>query len=223
MKELGNGKSTSDMLFPELFKYAKGKDEEGKFTEEIILAPGLCAMFNKAFTEGAGIPDFWLKAYLVPFFKGKGSEGDVDNYRGVAICSTLYRIYAAALSKQLDVFSEKHGLRAVTQCGFWKCCGTILALMHAINNTCSSEFQGGKNKPMVSCFVDFREAFDSVPRALVWKRLRELGIHGNFLNDIMDLYRKTSFQVKVNGKVSEGFVMTVSGVRQRCPLSPIPF
>ncbi len=226
IKELGNGKSTSDMLFPELFKYAKGKDEEGKFTEEVILAPGLCAMFNKAFAEGAGIPDSWLKAYLVPIFKGKGSEGDVDNYRGVAICSTLYRIYAAALSKRLDVFSEKHGLRAVTQCGFRKRCGTIsaiFALMHAINNTCSSVVQGGKNKPMVSCFVDFRKAFDSVPRALVWKRLRELGIHGNFLNAIMDLYRKTSFQVKVNGKVSEGFVVTVSGVRQGCPLSPILF
>ena len=59
------------MLFPELFKYAKGKDEEGKFTEEVILAPGLCAMFNKAFAEGAGIPDSWLKAYLVPILKGK--------------------------------------------------------------------------------------------------------------------------------------------------------
>jgi hypothetical protein len=115
IKELGNGKATSDMLFPELFKYAKGKNEEGEFTEEVILAPGLCAMFNKAFAEGAGIPDSWLKAYLVPIFKGKGSEGDVDNYRGVAICSTLYRIYAAALSKRLDIFCEKHGLRAITQ------------------------------------------------------------------------------------------------------------
>ncbi len=47
--------------------------------------------------------------------------------------------------------------------------------------------------------------------------------HGNFVNEIMDIYRKTSFQVKVNGKVSEGFVVTVSGVRQGCPLSPILF
>jgi hypothetical protein len=113
------------MFFPELFKYAKGKNEEGKFTEEVILALTLCAMFNKAFAEGEGIPDSWLKAYLVPIFKGKGSEGDVDNYRGVAICSTLYRIYAAVLSKRLDVFSEKNGLREITQCGFRKRGGTI--------------------------------------------------------------------------------------------------
>jgi hypothetical protein len=76
---------------------------------------------------------------------------------------------------------------------------------------------------MVSCFVDFRKASDSVPRDLVWKRLRELGIHGNFLNAITDLYGKTSFQVKVNGQLSKGFVVTVSGVRQGFPLSPILF
>jgi hypothetical protein len=32
-------------------------NEEGKFTEEVILAPGLCALFNMAFAEGAGKPD----------------------------------------------------------------------------------------------------------------------------------------------------------------------
>ena len=52
---------------------------------------------------------------------------------------------------------------------------------------------------------------------------RELGKHGDFLIAIMNLYRKRSFQVKVNGKVSEGFVVTVSGVRQGSPLSPILF
>jgi hypothetical protein len=52
IKELGNGKSTSDMLFSELFKYAKEKNEKGEFTEEVILSSGLCAMVNKAFAEG---------------------------------------------------------------------------------------------------------------------------------------------------------------------------
>jgi hypothetical protein len=32
---------------------------------------------------------------------------------------------------------------------------------------------------------------------------------------------KTSFQVKVNDKVSKGFVVTVLGVSQGCPLSPL--
>jgi hypothetical protein len=76
---------------------------------------------------------------------------------------------------------------------------------------------------MVSCFVDFREAFDSVPRAEVWKRLRKLGIHGNIKIAIMDIFRKTSFQVKVDDKVCEGFVVTVSRVRQGCPLRPLLF
>jgi hypothetical protein len=62
IKELGNDKSTSDMPFLGLFKYAKGKDEKDEFTAEVLLAPCLCAMFNQAFDEGLGVPNSWPKA-----------------------------------------------------------------------------------------------------------------------------------------------------------------
>lgn len=39
----------------------------------------------------------------------------------------------------------------------------------------------------------------------------------------MDLYAHTAMQVKVNGKTSAGYIMTVSGVKQGCPISPLLF
>jgi hypothetical protein len=226
VKNISNSKSTSDTLFAELFKYSRMHDEEGKNNENLLLSGELCCMFNRVFYDGIGVPNSWLKAYLIPIYKGKGSDLDTDNYRGVAVCSTLYRIYAGILKNRLDDLCEKHGLRAITQCGFRKKTGTIsaiFALSHAIHKRCSSISQGGSSEALHVCFVDFKKAFDSVPRRLIWKRLQELGVRGKFLEAIIDLYRDTRFQVKVNGRISTGYVVTIAGVRQGCPLSPLLF
>ncbi len=68
-----------------------------------------------------------------------------------------------------------------------------------------------------------RGRFPLQPRRLIWKRLQELGVRGKFLEAIIDLYRDTRFQVKVNGRISTGYVVTIAGVRQGCPLSPLLF
>jgi hypothetical protein len=136
IRKVCNGKSTSDMMFMELFKNARGPKQKGGFSQEPLFAENLCKMFNRCFYDGEGVPNSWLKSYLIPIYKRKGSEFDTDNYRGVAVCSTLYRIYSGILNNRLDDFCEKHSLRGVTQRGFRKCNGTILeifALSHAIH------------------------------------------------------------------------------------------
>lgn len=40
---------------------------------------------------------------------------------------------------------------------------------------------------------------------------------------IKDLYSNTQMRVKVNGKTSVGYVITVSGIKQGCPVSPLLF
>jgi hypothetical protein len=199
-----NCKSTSDTLLAELFKYSRMQDEEGESTENLLLSGELCCMFNRDFYDGLGVPNSWLKAYLIPLYKGKGPDLDTDNYRGVAVCSTIYRIDAGILNNILDDLCEKHGLRTITQCGFQKKTGTIiaiLALSHAIHKRCSSMSQGGSNEALHVCFVDFKRTFDSVPRRLIWMRVQELGVRGKFLEEIIDLYRDTRFQEKVNGRM----------------------
>jgi hypothetical protein len=89
VKNISNSKSTSDTLFAELFKYSRMHDEEGKKDQNLLLSGELCCMFNRGFYDGIGVPNSWLKVYLIPIYKGKGSDLDTDNYRGVAVFYTI--------------------------------------------------------------------------------------------------------------------------------------
>jgi hypothetical protein len=61
--------------------------------------------------------------------------------------------------------------------------------------------------------IDGHILFDSVRRPKLWNRLQRLGIDGHILFACL--------QVKVNGKLSDRFVITVTGVKQGCPISPL--
>jgi hypothetical protein len=163
---------------------------------------------------------------LVPIYKRKGDAKAWDSYRGISILSTWYKILSRLLALRLEKYCERGKLRSVSQCGFRKFLRSTTAafvLYHSIVATCSSKEKGGRSGALFVCFIDFSKAFDSVSKNLLWSRLEQLGINGRMLNIIKELYKDTRFQVKVNSKISKGFVVTLSGVRQGCPLSPLLF
>jgi len=41
---------------------------------------------------------------------------------------------------------------------------------------------------MYYCFVDFRKAFDTVPRDLLWQVLAKMGIVGRFMQCLQNMY-----------------------------------
>jgi hypothetical protein len=225
LQAMNNNKTTVDGFPAEIFKYAIYTDPETKNTTH-LLAKHLQAMFNTIFVGGSGIPESWHTSHLIPIYKGKGAKDDLNSYRGITITCCLYKIYTMILNTRLDTHCETFFVRALTQCGFRKQLGTITALFtlhHAIHTTCTPISKGGLGIPLITCFIDFSKAFDSVWRDLIWKRLRSIGVHGHMLHAIMDLYKNTRFVIKVNGKTSKGFIITLSGVKQGCPLSPLLF
>jgi hypothetical protein len=92
-----------------------------------------------------------------------------------------------------------------------------IIINNLVNKMCHSE--GSK---IFSCFVDFKKAFDSVPRDLLLKKLLKHGINGKFFNIIGTIYLYDKACVKDNGKKSMPFDINV-GVRQGCVLSPLLF
>lgn len=220
-----NRKSTADGYCSELLKYAKQRDPDTKVWSH-PLVPMICEILNVVFVQSVGIPDTWRQCFVVPVYKGKGDMKVWDSYRGVSIVTTWYKLLCSILNRRLEIATEQWGMRSIAQCGFRKRLGTISAifvLYHTIHLTCSPQHMGGKGTSLFACFVDFRKAFDSVCRRLIWQRLHSLGIRGAMLHALKNLYEKTKFQVRINGRTSEGFVVTVSGVRQGCPISPLLF
>jgi hypothetical protein len=71
-------------------------------------------------------------------------------------------------------------------------------------------------------FVDFKKAFDTVPRDLLLERCRHLGIHGRFLSLLERLYDTIQAQVVVNGKTGAP-IDTCLGTKQGTELSPLLF
>jgi hypothetical protein len=123
------------------------------------------------------------------------------------------------LLHRLDDWAEKPGLRACGQAGFRKGRGTgdnSIILQHVITKYRRSR------KAVYTAFVDFRKAYDSVQRPMLWECLRSLGLHGAILDSIMGMYGDVRLRVKVGGSVGEPFTSAL-GVKQGDPVSPLLF
>ena len=70
--------------------------------------------------------------------------------------------------------------------------------------------------------MDFRKAFDTVPRERLMRRLQDMGVPIEMTWGIMALYRSVRGQVRTPEGLSDVAHSTI-GVKQGCPLSPTLF
>ena len=68
------------------------------------------------------------------------------------------------------------------------------------------------------CFLDYKSAYDRVSRPVLWQVVQHLGLYSSMLQAIQGLCG-LAVAVTINGRQGLPF-MSVSGVRQGCPLSP---
>ena len=105
------------------------------------------------------------------------------------------------------------------QCGFRKkrsCQDHIFTLFNILENRKLCK------KDTYTCFVDFKKAFDSIPRDKLWHKLKRIEVNGHFLNIIQRLYSKTQYSVYLENASTDWFTVN-SGVKQGCTLSPTLF
>ena len=156
---------------------------------------------------------------ITPVPKPKGDLHAMDNYRAITVGSAISKIFAQVIRGRLDVWAENGGWRAQTQFGFRKGLGTaeaVFMLRHLVEKA-----QSGK-KALCAAFIDFKKAYDSVPRELLWKCLERMGVHGEMFEILQQMYRNVKLQVKVDDMYGPEFE-SVIGVKQGDPLSPLLF
>ena len=73
-----------------------------------------------------------------------------------------------------------------------------------------------------ACFVDFKQAYDRVPRERLWAKLELMGYGGPWLAAVRALYTDVPMSVNVTGLEGRLFQAT-QGLKQGCPLSPTLF
>ena len=185
----------------------------GERFEDILLK-----IVNVIFSEHI-YPSKWTLNFLKPIFK-KGSTTDPDNYRGLAIGSAFAKLFSFILLKRLINFMDSKALLSPEQIGFIKGKSTsdhIFFLQTIVEKVVKKN-----KKKLYAVFIDFKKAYDTVNRKLLMKKLQALGINGTFMRNIMTMYRKTEYSVKLKDGHTSG-IMSNLGLKQGCPLSPMLF
>ena len=76
------------------------------------------------------------------------------------------------------------------------------------------------HRPLYTCFVDLRKAYDTVNREALWSILQSsYRIPAKLISVIQAVHADSRAAVRAYGKVSEGFDVSC-GVRQGCVLAP---
>ena len=75
---------------------------------------------------------------------------------------------------------------------------------------------------MYGLYVDFSKAFDRVPHKMLFSQLMKIGLHGDMLKTIMDMYSKLESCVQSENSLTKTFKCKL-GTRQGCMLSPLLF
>ncbi|KAL7726621.1 hypothetical protein ACLKA6_010486 [Drosophila palustris] len=162
------------------------------------------------------IPDAWKRGIIIKLPK-KGDLSDCNNWRGITLLNTSYKILATLLNERLQEKIEPT-LRD-EQAGFrpQRSCVDQANTLRAITEQ-AVEWRS----PLYLLFIDFKKAFDTVKRAAIWQALARKGVPDNIIAIIKAMYENAELSVLHKGKISAPF-QTRTGVKQGCPLSPLLF
>ena len=181
----------------------------------------LLQLFNRMLVTS--FPECLSVGMITAVFKS-GEKSDMSNYRGITVGPVFAKLFAMIIERRLASWAEEHGVKARGQAGFrknYRTTDNIFVLRSLIDKQKQARQKGGSGK-LYCCFVDFKKAFDTVPRALLWQVLEDLGVQGRVLDIIKSMYAHDSAAVRTSEGLSEIF-RCLMGVKQGCPLSPTLF
>ena len=170
-------------------------------------------VFNNAI-----FPQQWTVNFLRPIYK-KDCRDNPNNYWGLAIASTVSKLYCMILLKRLEAYMICNNIISPNQIGFCKGYRTsdhIFLLKTLITKLLR------KKKQLFVAFIDFKKAYDTVDRSKLLKALYQSGVQGNFLSNLAAIYEKVQYSIKLNlGQLVP--ITSNLGLKQGCPLSPLLF
>jgi len=174
-------------------------------------------LVNLIWSEGY-IPIGWTTDILVTVEK-KGDLSSRDGYRGVALIEIFIKVITRCASTRISMGLENNGRIAPEQAGFRRreeCMGQVLTLMEVVRR------RNAKKLGTIILFIDFKKAYDLVPREALLYKLEACGVRGKTLAFLEGIYARSFMKVRVGGILANEF-QVFRGCRQGCAASPISF
>lgn len=162
------------------------------------------------------LPNDWQRGIIIPIHK-KGNKMNCENYRGITLLNTPYKILSNILNNRLKELTES--IIGEYQCGFRPNRSTtdqIFLLRHTMEKC----YEYKRDLHML--MIDFKQAFDSINRECLEPIMLLMGIPRKLIKLVVLTLRKTTCRVALQNKLTEEFDIT-SGVRQGDALSTTIF
>ena len=184
-----------------------------KYARDVLEKP-LTALFNHLLDNGS-YPSAWCEGLINPLHK-RESPTLPDNYRKVTITPAIGKLFDGILNNRLQFAKECLSLDDPFQNGFKpKASATDnIFILNGIIDKCKA-----KGRPLYTCFVDFKSAFDLINRSALLFKLMNTGCTVNFLSVIKCMFQNATSRVKWGGHLGEIFE-NMYGVLQGGVLSP---
>ena len=130
---------------------------------------------------------------------------------------TTYKILSNILFSRLITYAKE--INGDHQCGFRRNRSTFEHIF-CIRQILEKKWE--YNEEVQQLFIDFKKAYDSVRRDVLYKILNELGIAKKLVRLIQMILTETYSRVRVGKNVSDRFPIR-NGLKQRDALSPLFF
>ncbi len=166
------------------------------------------------------MPSLWRKFTTKPIPKGSTTDPRLPlQYRGIALLSTVYKIYTCTWNNRIVSYMEENGLYAEEKNWFRQgrsCSEHLFVLTTIIRN---GKLQG---KSTFTALRDAEKAFDRADRELLLFKLLNLGIKGHICENIKAIYKEAICCINVNNMLTDWF-QTYNGIIQGDTLLPTLF
>jgi hypothetical protein len=176
------------------------------------LAPVLVLLFSLCWIWSR-VPKTWCTAQVIPIFK-KGDPLDAANYRPISLTSVMRKVMELCLYPGLLDSAPTHD---IVQGGFRANRGTLDQAL-ALHEICRQHTIDHMGEPPVLCFLDIKQAYDSVDRNIIWRAL-ETHVPDALLGILQCLFDNVRIEALVSGARSPTF-WPGTGVLQGSILSP---
>lgn len=182
-----------------------------------IISPVLALLINMSVREGY-FPEFMKIARVVPIHKS-GSRSMKSNYRPISTLPFLSKVFERLIHGRLLKFFNKYKVLYSDQYGFLKNRSTTDAILKFTDCCCSSLNEGSY---LMSIFLDFSKAFDTIEHSILIRKLEYSGIRGFMLEWFRSYLTGRTQYVDICGNSSRKAHITCS-VPQGSILGPLCF